>query len=150
LPLGVEKMSVHEKIKLVRQSKGLTQEEVAEKLNMSVSGYGDIERGDSDLKLSKLEKIADLFGLSINDLFNLNDKSVLNLAYKQNQSNWHISSNSLDYLQVKTELEKQLLIIELKDKELTMKDREITYLKKMLEMTEKLNGENNASHSNHQ
>jgi transcriptional regulator with XRE-family HTH domain len=134
-------MSVHEKIKLVRQSKGLTQEEVAEKLNMSVSGYGDIERGDSDLKLSKLEKIADLFGISINDLFNLNDKSVLNLACKQNQSNWHISSNSLDYLQVKTELEKQLLIIELKDKELTMKDREITYLKKMLEMSEKLNGE---------
>ncbi len=37
-------MSVHEKIKLVRQAKGLTQEEAAEKLNMSVSGYGDIER----------------------------------------------------------------------------------------------------------
>jgi hypothetical protein len=31
-----------------------------------------------------------------------------------------------------------------------MKDTEITYLKKMLEMSEKLNGENNASHSNHQ
>jgi transcriptional regulator with XRE-family HTH domain len=122
-------MSVHEKIKLVRQSKGLTQEEVAEKLNMSVSGYGDIERGDSDLKLSKLEKIADLFGLSINDLFNLNDKSVLNLAYKQNQSNWHISSNSLDYLQVKTELEKQLLVVELKDKELAMQQREMENLK---------------------
>ena len=44
LPLGVKKMSVHEKIKLVRQAKGLTQEEAAEKLNMSVSGYGDIER----------------------------------------------------------------------------------------------------------
>ncbi len=127
-------MSVHEKIKLVRQSKGLTQEEVAEKLNMSVSGYGDIERGDSDLKLSKLEKIADLFGLSINDLFNLNDKGVLNLSCKQNKSNWHISSNSLDYLQVKTELEKQLLIVELKDKELTMKDREVLYLKELLEI----------------
>ena len=127
-------MSVHEKIKLVRQSKGLTQEEVAEKLNMSVSSYGDIERGDSDVKLSKLEKIADLFGISINDLFNLTDKSVLNLAYKQNQSNWTINSNSLDYLQIKTELEKQLLVVELKDKEITMKDREIAYLKELLEL----------------
>jgi transcriptional regulator with XRE-family HTH domain len=125
-------MSVHEKIKLVRQSKGLTQEEVAEKLNMSVSGYGDIERGDSDLKLSKLEKIADLFGISINDLFNLNDKSVLNLACEQNKSNWHISSNSLDYLQVKTELEKQLLIVELKDKELALQQREIENLKEII------------------
>ena len=127
-------MSVHEKIKLVRQSKGLTQEEVAEKLNMSVSGYGDIERGDSDLKLSKLEKIANVFGISINDLFDLNDKSIFNLACEQNRRNWHIGSNSLDYLQIKTELEKQLLVVELKDKEIAMKDREIAYLKELLEL----------------
>ena len=37
------------------------------------------------------------------------------------------------------ELEKARLQLEMKDKELAMKDREIAYLKKMLEMSEKLN-----------
>jgi transcriptional regulator with XRE-family HTH domain len=37
-------MSVHEKIRLVRQAKGWTQEYLAEKLGMSVNGYRDIER----------------------------------------------------------------------------------------------------------
>ncbi len=85
-------MKVHKKIKFLRQSKGLTQEEVAEKRNMSVSGYGDIERGDSDLKLSKLEKITNLFGISVKDLFDLNEKGILNLTYKQNGSKYPIIS----------------------------------------------------------
>jgi transcriptional regulator with XRE-family HTH domain len=54
-------MSVNEKIKLVREAKGFTQEQVAEKLQMSKNGYGDIERGATDPKLSKLEKIAEAF-----------------------------------------------------------------------------------------
>ncbi len=51
-------MSVHDKIRTIRREKGLTQEELAEKLEMSVNGYGDIERGLCDIKLSRLEQIA--------------------------------------------------------------------------------------------
>ena len=47
-------MSVNEKIKLIREAKGLTQEQVAEKLGVSPTAYGNIERGDNDPKLSKL------------------------------------------------------------------------------------------------
>ncbi len=57
-------MSVNEKIKLVRQAKGLTQESVAEKLGMSVTTYGDIERGDKDLKISRLQDIADALDIN--------------------------------------------------------------------------------------
>jgi transcriptional regulator with XRE-family HTH domain len=46
------KMSVHEKIRFVRLAKGWTQEYLAEKLDMSVNGYGDLERGKNDIKLS--------------------------------------------------------------------------------------------------
>jgi transcriptional regulator with XRE-family HTH domain len=53
-------MSVHEKIRLVREAKGLTQEQAAEQLKMSVNGYGDIECGISDIKLSKLKEIIEL------------------------------------------------------------------------------------------
>ena len=49
-------MSVHEKIRFVRLAKGWTQEYLAENLEMSVNGYGDLERGKNDIKLSKLEQ----------------------------------------------------------------------------------------------
>jgi transcriptional regulator with XRE-family HTH domain len=56
-------MSVNDKIRLIREAKGLTQEQVAEKLEMSPNAYGNIERGDNDPKLSKLQKIAEIFEL---------------------------------------------------------------------------------------
>ena len=118
-------MSVHEKIRLVRQLKGWSQEEVATKLEMSQNGYGSIERGETDINLSRLEQIAALFGIKLSDLLELNEKTVFNLAGTQNnQSNWHIGSGSLDYLQLKSELEKQQLIN-------GQKDKEIEYLKQI-------------------
>ena len=53
---------------------------------MSVNGYGDIECGDTDIKLSKLQKIADLFDLKLSELIKLNEKGGVNLAYKQTNS----------------------------------------------------------------
>jgi len=111
-------MSVHEKIRLVRQLKGWSQEEMAGKLDMSPNGYGSIERGETDVNLSRLEQIAALFGIKLSDLFELSEKNVFNLACEQNQSNWHIGSCSVEYLQLKSELEKQQLIVEQKEKEI--------------------------------
>lgn len=124
-------MSVHEKIRLVRQLKGWSQEEVADKLEMSQNGYGSIERGETDVNLSRLEQIAALFGIKLSDLLELNEKNVFNLAgTNNNQSNWHIGSPSPEYLQLKAELEKQQLINE-------QKDREIEYLKQINELLKK-------------
>jgi transcriptional regulator with XRE-family HTH domain len=121
-------MSVHDKIRLIRETKGLTQEQLAEKLDMSPSAYGDIERGDSDIKLSRLEKIAEAFGIKLSELFELSEKgsfNIINSLNPDNQSKVYICSSA-------AELEKQLLIIELKDKELAMKDREIENLREII------------------
>ena len=62
----------------------------------------------------------------------LNEKTVFNLAGTQNnQSNWHIGSGSLGYLQLQTELEKQQLINE-------QKDKEIEYLKQINALLNKM------------
>jgi transcriptional regulator with XRE-family HTH domain len=124
-------MSVNEKIKLVRQAKGLTQEAVAEKLGLSVTTYGDIERGDKDLKLSKLQVIADVLEMKASELLDLNDRTVLNVSlnrkYKgDNKVNVYFSSDA--------EIEKLQMQLDMKDKELAMKDREIAYLKELLDM----------------
>jgi transcriptional regulator with XRE-family HTH domain len=56
-------MRFHEKLKFFRQSKGWSQEEMAGKLAMSTNGYGSIERGETDVNLSRLYQIAKLFEL---------------------------------------------------------------------------------------
>jgi len=122
-------MSVHEKIRLIRETKGLTQEQVAEKLKISVNAYGDIERGNNDVKLSRLKQIAEFFEIKLSDLFELTEKGTLNIYFsgcEQNENNkLYIGTSAI-------ELEKQQLIIELKDKELAMKDREIDNLKEII------------------
>ena len=130
-------MSVQEKIRLVREAKGWTQEVVAEKLEMSVNGYGDIERGDTDIKLSKLQKIADLFDLKLSELIEINEKGILNLAYKQTNSYWSIGLNSNELQQLKLELEKSQLMNEHKDKEIAMLKHEIEQSNKIISLLEK-------------
>ena len=112
-------MSVNEKIRLIRETKGFTQEQVAEKLGVSPSAYGDVERGENDPKLSKLEKIAEILGVQLSELVDSSEKGSLNINFNKGEKNTiYIGIAAI-------ELEKQHLIIELKDKELVLKDKEI-------------------------
>jgi transcriptional regulator with XRE-family HTH domain len=121
-------MAVHEKIRLLRQLKGWSQEEAASKLEMSPNGYGSIERGETDVNLSRLEQIAALFGIKLADLLELNEKNVFNLAGSNNdQSHWHIGSCSPEFMQLKVELEKLQLLVE-------QKDKEVAYLKEIIDL----------------
>ena len=47
-----------ENIKKFRELKNLTRDEVAEKLEMSLSGYSKLERGDVELTVNKLYRIS--------------------------------------------------------------------------------------------
>lgn len=71
-------MTVHEKIRFLRQLKGWSQEDMAGRLNMSPNGYGSIERGETDVNLSRLEQIALIFEVRLSELFELNEQTVLN------------------------------------------------------------------------
>ncbi len=51
-------MNIGEKIRFFRERKGLSQSKMAELLEMSVQGYGNIERGDTDISYSRLELIS--------------------------------------------------------------------------------------------
>jgi len=108
-------VSVNEKIRLIRETKGLTQEQVAEKLGVSPSAYGDIERGGNDPKLSKLQKIAEFFEMSLADLVDLGEKGILNINFNNKGK-----QRTLIFGSSVTEKE-----MELKDKELALKDKEI-------------------------
>lgn len=118
-------MSVNEKIKLVREAKGFTQEQVAEKLQMSKNGYGDIERGATDPKLSKLKKIAEAFNMELSELVDLTDKGTVNVNFSQ--SNKHHQNNVYVGSQA-AELKEQQLINEFQNKEIVLLKRIIELL----------------------
>jgi transcriptional regulator with XRE-family HTH domain len=129
-------MTVHEKIRMVRKAKGLTLEEVAYQLGMSTNGYGDIERGDTDINLSRLEQIAQLFEMELSELMGLNEKNVINFLAIENKDNIGIqnhctvNSDSTEHLQLKFQIEKQQLIIE-------QQTQEISYLKEIVALMKK-------------
>lgn len=63
------KKKVGQKLHLLRVEKKLTQEDMAEQLHLSTSAYCKIEYGETDLTLTRLNKIAVIFGVSPTELF---------------------------------------------------------------------------------
>jgi transcriptional regulator with XRE-family HTH domain len=126
-------MPAHEKIRFLRQAKGWTQEEVADKLKMSQNGYGSIERGETDVNLSRLEQIAELFEIKLSELLGMDEKAVFNQSFTKNkhiQNYCTAGSQSLDYLQLKSECEKQQLLNGSKDREIELLKEVIMLMKK--------------------
>ncbi|GAB3703985.1 hypothetical protein GCM10027592_34750 [Spirosoma flavus] len=68
------KNSIGEKIRLQRLQRGLSQENMADLLNLSTTAYGDIERGKTDLTLSRLTQIAQ--ALDVSPLTLLTDEAI--------------------------------------------------------------------------
>jgi len=69
-------MKTCEKIRFMRQSKHLTQAQVAEKIDMSLKGYSNIECGKTDLKESRIEKNAQALNVSKDELEHFGEKNT--------------------------------------------------------------------------
>jgi transcriptional regulator with XRE-family HTH domain len=131
-------MSVNEKIRLIRETKGLTQEQVAEKLGVSPTVYGDIERGNSDPKLSKLEKIAEILGMKLSELLDISDKGTLNINFNKQGKHYNVYLGSSN-----VELEKSALLLKERDKEIENLKIQISQLQEINAMLkEKIAGNN--------
>lgn len=64
-------MNIGDKIRKVRELKGYKQEYVAEKVGLSVTAYGNIERNDSSLTYDRLEQIANALEVAVQDILNI-------------------------------------------------------------------------------
>lgn len=57
--------TIGKKIRLLRHQKGWSQEDVAKKLEISIPALSKIETGVTDINLSRLAQIAELFEISV-------------------------------------------------------------------------------------
>lgn len=76
--------SIGNKIKKLRELRNYTQEHMAEQLGMSPTGYGKIERDEVDLTYSRLEQIAKLLGVKVEDIISFDEKFIFNFHGNQN------------------------------------------------------------------
>ncbi len=129
-------MVLNDKIRILREMKNWTQEEMAEKMQMSKSGYSKIERGQSKMTTEKLEQIAAIFDVDVTELLSMGLNGTFNLIKENgNQSNYYGNSESLSY-----EIDKLKLMIAhqeelLKQKEIIIaqKETENALLKTLVE-----------------
>jgi transcriptional regulator with XRE-family HTH domain len=121
-------MNLHEKIRVLRQVKGWTQEEVADKLKMSANGYGSIERGETNVSVKRLRRIADVFGIDVVELVGSEDKFFYNQMGDNNiYNNYQLDDPKLIQTELRHELEKKTLL-------LVERDKEIAYLKEIINL----------------
>ena len=67
-------MSIGENIKRLRKQRGIKQQEIAALINMHRSNYSKIESGQREISVTALDKIADFFGLSVDEIIHMNGK----------------------------------------------------------------------------
>lgn len=126
-------MPIHEKIRLIRQARGWTQEDVAEKLELSLNAYGEIERGNSDIRLSRLDQILDLFGVDLLELLGATEKNVFNFTNSTGtQNNHNYPANG--QMDLQTEIEKLQWMLQLKDKEIELRDEKNRHLSEVVDL----------------
>lgn len=123
--MTLEKM-IGNKIRSLRTLKELSQENVAEMLGISITAYSKIERGETDVQLSRLSQIAKAFEVSIEEILNFGDK-ITHSFNGHSIGNNNIISNS-----------EQTLLVELERlrTKTAGQDKEIEHLKKIISLLE--------------
>ena len=75
---------LRENIRKIRELRNYTQEYMADQLGLSVSGYGKIERSDSDINLSRITQIAEILNVSRTALLEFNSEDMLKSLDEEN------------------------------------------------------------------
>lgn len=81
--------SVGKNIRTIRHQRGWSQEEVANRLGISIPAFSKIETGVTDINLSRLEQIANIYEVNVVNLLVLDAEDIepqtshLNIAQKK-------------------------------------------------------------------
>ena len=110
-----------QKIKKIRELKNLTQSHMANELGLSQSAYSKIELGETELSYNKLQRIADIFKMTTEEITTFNEQMIFDVMHNQTGNGFVINKGMNDN-------EKKLY----EDQIATLKE-EIVYLKKIMD-----------------
>lgn len=138
-------MKINEKIRQLREQHQLSQENMADKLGMSVTGYAKIERGEVRSNLPRLEQISEVFDMDICELLSYGETEKVYFNNSVTESTNSNNSNSFLFAVGNDNLEKAIqqlqLIISHKDELLAQKDKIILGLEREIALLRNMHKE---------
>ncbi len=81
--------TIGDKIRKIREIKNLKQDHVAELIGISPSAYGKLERDETSITHERLEQIAKVLELSVQDILGFDEKQVFNFINSHNSGNYN-------------------------------------------------------------
>jgi len=88
-------VNIKDKLRILRITKGLTQEDVANQINISRTAYAKYETGASLPPVETLLEIAKFFNISIDVILDHTVKNFLQLSWKQGEKAGKEAANEL-------------------------------------------------------
>ena len=114
-------LQIGQKIKKLRELKNFTQSHLAGELGITQSAYSKMELGETEVSLTKLHKIAEVFGMSPEEIMTFNEQMIFNVMHNQTGNGFVINKGVSDN-------EKKLY-----EDQIAQLKEEINYLKKVLD-----------------
>ncbi|WP_395147914.1 helix-turn-helix domain-containing protein (plasmid) [Moraxella atlantae] len=107
-------MKINEKIRLLREKNHFTQEDMANRLQLSTNGYANIERGETKLTFERLEQIAEIFDIDVTELVSYGEQNAINYVHSTSNHSLNIVGQASNEL-LEAEILKLNLVISHKD-----------------------------------
>jgi transcriptional regulator with XRE-family HTH domain len=82
------------KIKRIREMRGITQEEIAEELNLTAQAYGRMERGETSISAERLGKIAEKLGVNTDEIMRYDENKYV---ISGNSNNGEANENGVQF-----------------------------------------------------
>jgi transcriptional regulator with XRE-family HTH domain len=70
---------IYENIKRIREMKNISRQQMASDLELSLSGYSKLERGEIDVSLNRIQQIAGILGVDLAQLMNFDATQIFNV-----------------------------------------------------------------------
>lgn len=127
---------IRHNIRHLREERQLTQAMMAEKLNLSETGYAKIERGETQVSLDRLPQIAEILNVEFWDLFRSDDGGI-NIGNYSPSSHISLAFGSNNAV-LEAEIKMLKNALEIKNELLDSREREIKSLESRIQSLEKI------------
>lgn len=138
-------MKICNKIYTKRELRRRPQEDMVTRLSMSTDGYAKLEYGETRLNMSRLEQIASVFNIGLNELMAINERSIICLISEKSQHSRNDYATSQQALTAKInrlqqQLQHQEVLGAQKDAFIVQQAREIETLRTLVAVSQKNGG----------
>lgn len=84
--------TIGSRIRKLREEKGISQEALANELEITQSNYGRLEKDDKRLTVPKVIKIAEVLNVSISQIFNEQSNKVIHQMHNESPSAYNVEN----------------------------------------------------------